>query len=86
MPHNVKQTSLGADLDMTSYALIGEKLKEQIIKDVKATQLFSGRHLPDKLFITKDQFVSLEDDIEQQNNTEFRVYYTPYNAMEVYVV
>ncbi len=86
MPKNVVQTRLGADLDMTAYKLSKDKLKAQIIDDVKATQIFAGRHLPDKLIITKPQFTLLEDDTVRMEETKERLYVTPYNVMEVKVV
>jgi hypothetical protein len=86
VPKNVKQTLLGADMDITSYDLPSDKLKERILQDVKDTQLFVGMHLPDKLFITFNQFKQLEDDIQSLDETEFRIYVTPYNAMEVHIV
>jgi len=86
MPANIKQTRLGADLDMTGYKLIGEKLKEQVLDDVKASQILAGLHLPDKMFITKDQFDSLVDDLIETEGTNDRLYHTGYNVMEVHVV
>jgi hypothetical protein len=86
MPKTVRQTLQGADLDITGYKLKRERLVEQILEDVKATQMFVGRHLPDKLFMTKDQFELLEDDMELMENTVDRIYITPMNVMEVHVV
>jgi hypothetical protein len=86
MPSNVKQTLLGADMDMTHYKLSKEKLQDQILADVKSTQILLGRHLPDKMYITKDQFLMLEDDMQRLQDTEDRIYVTPYNAMEVKIV
>lgn len=86
MPANIKQTHMGADMDMTHYKLKGEALKEQILKDVKSSQVLYGMHLPDKMFITEDQFKSIEDDTERMDETEERMYITPMNVMEVKVM
>lgn len=83
---NVLQTALGANLDITDYKLDKEKLQDQIVQDVKDTQLFAGRHLPDKLLLTTDQFKLLQDDMQRMADTEDRIYVTPYNAMEVHIV
>lgn len=86
MPANITQTSMGADLDMTGFDLTGENLKDQILKDVKASQTFFGVHLPDKLIIRKDQFESIEHDTLRMEDTKDRLYRTPMNIMEVKVV
>lgn len=87
MPKTVTQTLLGADLDITCYKTFSkEKLQQHILDDVKSTQLFVNRHLPDKLFLTFNQFQLLQDDIQQVGDTEFRIYITPYNAMEVHII
>lgn len=83
MPTNVKQTPKGATLDMTGYKLIGDKLKDQILKDVKSTQTFAGIHLPDKIIITHDQFTSIEQDTTRIDEENGRIFVTPLNAMEV---
>lgn len=85
MPSNIVQTRFGADMDIRHYKLSPEKLREQIIEDVKASQIFVGRHLPDKLIMTKDQFEILENDMERMQETEWRFYKTKYNVMEVHV-
>lgn len=86
MPKTVKQTLQGADLDITSYKLTRPKLMEQILQDVKDTQIFVGRHLPDKLYMTFDQFKLLEDDFQRLGETAFRIFVTPYNVMEVHII
>lgn len=87
MPKNVLQTLLGADLDLTVYKTANkEKLKENIIQDVKDTQIFVGRHLPDKMFLAFAQFQVLEEDMQRLGETEDRIYVTPYNVMEVHIV
>lgn len=87
MSASVKQTRHGADMDMTIYKLTGEKLKEQIIKDVKGTQVLVGLHLPDKMLLTKAQFQSLEHDTQRLDDTQHRIYIIPgLCVMEVYVV
>lgn len=88
MPKNVKQTLMGADLDITQYPRFWDrdKIFDGILKDVKDTQLFVGRNLPDKLYMTFDQFQIMEDDIQQLDHTEFRTFLTPYNVMEVYII
>lgn len=86
MPKNVVQTLRGADLNLQDTKLTGLKLMEQILKDVKATQTFAGVHLPDKLFITEEQFKSIESDTERLDETNDRIMITPLNVMEVHVV
>jgi hypothetical protein len=48
--------------------------------------MFAGRHLPDRMFVTLDQFRLLEDDVQRIEETKARIYLTPYNVMEVEVV
>lgn len=87
MPKTVKQTMYGADLDITGYKTLDkEKLQKHILDDVKDTQIIAGRHLPDKLFLTFPQFHLLEEDMQRLGETEYRIYATPYNVMEVHVV
>lgn len=87
MPKNVTQTLMGADMYITDYKFYDrEKLKEQIVKDVKDTQIFAGRNLPDKLYMYFDQFTLLQDDMQEMANTEMRIYVTPLNVMEVHIV
>jgi hypothetical protein len=86
VPKNIVQTLRGANLDATVHKKVGDKLKEQILEDVKGSQIFVGRHLPDKLFITKAQFDSIEEDLQRMQETEDRIYVTSFNVMEVYVV
>lgn len=85
MPKNVVQTARGAILDMTDCHKTGEELKAQILQDVKDTQIFAGRNLPDKMIITETQFKSIEDDLERMHETEDRMYVTPMNVMEVQI-
>jgi hypothetical protein len=59
---------------------------DQIIQDVKDTQTFAGRHLPDKLYMTFAQFKALEDDFQRLGETAYRIFVTPLNVMEVHIV
>jgi hypothetical protein len=86
MPKTVKQTLYGATLDITEYRLSLPKLKEKIIEDIKSTQMFDSRHLPDKILMTEDQFKLLDDDVEAYGSEKHRFYRTPYNLMQVKVV
>lgn len=74
----VTQTLSGAILDMTEYKLTGERLKEQILKDAKSTvSSFFGINRPDKLYVRKDQFKSIEKDTQRMEDTKDRLYYLP---------
>lgn len=86
MPVNVKQTFMGADMDITHYSLPEDKLKEQILEDVKKTQLFAGRNLPDKLFMTDEQFSLLASETQVMEGSKDRIYITPFNVMEVKII
>lgn len=87
MPTNVRQTLYGADLNITGFKTLSkDKLKEHILESVKDTQIFAGRHLPDKLFMTEDQFKMLEEDLDRTEDMTMRIYWTPLNVMEVHVV
>ncbi|HJQ07982.1 MAG TPA: hypothetical protein VJ836_00710 [Candidatus Saccharimonadales bacterium] len=88
MPKTIKQTLMGADFDLTVYGDKADRddLLEHILQDVKDTQLFAGRHLPDKLYMTFNQFKTLEDDFTKLGETAYRIFVTPYNVMEVHVV
>lgn len=77
MPANITQTTVGADLDLTGYDLPREQLKAQILKDIKASQTFYGIHLPDKMFLRKDQFKLLEHDTTRMEDTKDRIYIIP---------
>lgn len=85
MPKNITQTLYGATLDMTIHKKIGIPLKEQILQDVKDSQTFAGRHLPDKIILTVPQFESIEDDTERISEHGDRIFVTPLNCMEVTV-
>lgn len=85
MPRNIVQTRYGADMDIRHYKLSREELMQQILEDVKASQIFAGRNLPDKLFMTTQQFQLLETDLQEIENTDYRLFVTPLNVMEVWV-
>lgn len=87
MPKTIRQTLLGADFDLTGYKTLDrDKLLDHILQDVKDSQIFVGRHLPDKLYMTFNQFKLLEDDFERLGETAYRIFVTPYNVMEVHIV
>ncbi len=88
MPKTVLQTLQGANLDITGYKLKKrEKLMEQINQDCKDSILFAGRHRPDKIYMTYDQFNLLEDDFQRLNETAYRLFRTDRGfVMEVHII
>lgn len=65
-----------------------EKLKAAIWQAVKDTQAWVVTTLPDKLIMTKAQFLLLDDQDEMRQfwtNTKERLWVTPDNAMDIIV-
>lgn len=82
---NFKTTLRGGELHEHDKNLFGRELLDEIVADVKRTQQFAGINLPDKLFITQQQYLSIENDTAAIGEKE-RMLVTQLNAMEVYVV
>lgn len=82
---NIKYDLQGAELYMNDKKLLGRELVDEIVKDVKSTQTFAGYNLPDRLMLTQAQYESIETDTEELG-AEGRMFVTPYNVMEVFVV
>ena len=80
-----KPTIRGGELHEYERNLFGKDLIQAIVKDVKDTQQFAGINLPDRLLITQKQYLTIENDTTAIGETE-RLFVTPLNAMEVYVV
>lgn len=88
MPKNVTQTLYGADLDLTNHRTINrEKLMQVIEDECSQAIMFVGRHHPDKLLITMNQFKALEHDTQLMDATEDRIYLTKKGfVLEVHIV
>jgi hypothetical protein len=82
---NFKTTLYGGELYEHDKPLYGQTLIDEIKADVKRTQTLAGINLPDKLFITQKQYLSIENDTTAIGEKE-RMYNTGLNVMEVYVV
>lgn len=82
---NFKTTLNGGELHEYDKKLYGRELIDEIVADVKRTQHFAGINLPDKLYITQRQYLSIENDVTAIGEIE-RMFITPLNVMEVYVV
>lgn len=61
-----------------------EELKQLIWDSVERTQKPIMQELPDQLFVTQQQFASLNNYTEAMADTEDRMMLTPWNVMEVY--
>lgn len=78
---NLTSQEGNTDLDMRVSPNTGNELKEEIVHSVKRSQSTLITTLPDRLILTQKQFVSLQDDMQNMDQTEDRLYITPYNAM-----
>lgn len=70
-------------LDMRIANVFGNDLNTLIVNSVKATQVFHGIDLPDRVTLSHKQFVSVETNTQDLDYGNGRLYVTPFNVMEV---